>query len=74
MADFPYPADYYAILPAWPVKITCKAFTSAKTIEQKALAPFVALTMIYNNTGRRTNFQFWNYTDNTFYRKIYLNI
>uniref|UniRef100_A0A915LN07 Uncharacterized protein n=1 Tax=Meloidogyne javanica TaxID=6303 RepID=A0A915LN07_MELJA len=51
MVDYPYPSNFLAPLPAWPVKVACKAFISAQNPEQSALASYKAVNLFYNYTG-----------------------
>ncbi|KAF7632710.1 hypothetical protein Mgra_00007928 [Meloidogyne graminicola] len=45
-----------------PAVESCKAFTSAKTFEQFALAPYYTINMVYNWTGEKTTLHLWNFT------------
>uniref|UniRef100_A0A914MNZ0 Uncharacterized protein n=1 Tax=Meloidogyne incognita TaxID=6306 RepID=A0A914MNZ0_MELIC len=63
LSNYPYPAKYFGSIPAYPIKIACKPFASAKTQEQLAIAPFIGLNLLYNTTGEEKDFQLWNFTD-----------
>jgi hypothetical protein len=51
IVDYPYPANFTVPLPGWPVKEACKAFASAHTQKELALASYNALNIFYNYTG-----------------------
>ncbi|KAF7635109.1 hypothetical protein Mgra_00005550, partial [Meloidogyne graminicola] len=53
------------VRPAFPANISCQAFTSAKTFEDFALAPYNTINLFYNSTGDETDFQLWNFTDDS---------
>ncbi|CAK5010770.1 unnamed protein product [Meloidogyne enterolobii] len=59
MVDYPYPSNFLAPLPAWPVKVACKAFISAQNPEQSALASYKAINLFYNYTGSEKTLCLW---------------
>jgi lysosomal Pro-X carboxypeptidase len=59
MVDYPYPSNFLSPLPGWPVKVACKAFISAQTPEQNALASYKAMNLFYNYTGSVKSLCLW---------------
>lgn len=58
MVDYPYPANFLAPLPAWPIKEVCKNFSSKekKSDEENAFASYAILNVFYNYTGSMESF------------------
>jgi lysosomal Pro-X carboxypeptidase len=62
MVDYPYPTEFLAPLPGWPVKEACKAFASAHNPEESALASYHMLNLFYNYTGTVQHLCLWGAT------------
>ncbi|KAI3414089.1 Prolyl oligopeptidase [Globodera pallida] len=55
MVDYPYPSNFLAPLPGWPVKEACKAYSTALGSERShALAAYAMLNIFYNYTGHQS--------------------
>ncbi|TKR67933.1 hypothetical protein L596_024003 [Steinernema carpocapsae] len=52
MVNYPYPTDFLAPLPGWPVDKACKSFESPKNSDQEyAKALYDVVNLYYNYTG-----------------------
>jgi lysosomal Pro-X carboxypeptidase len=52
MVDYPYPANFLAPLPAWPINKTCEALAIKITEDQELLTALaLSLQVYYNSTG-----------------------
>jgi lysosomal Pro-X carboxypeptidase len=52
MVDYPYPANFLAPLPAWPINKTCEALATKITEDQELLTALaLSLQVYYNSTG-----------------------
>lgn len=53
MVDYPYEANFLALLPAWPVKESCKAFPKKPTQSDQvnAALSYNILNVFYNTSG-----------------------
>uniref|UniRef100_A0A915Q7T1 Lysosomal Pro-X carboxypeptidase n=1 Tax=Setaria digitata TaxID=48799 RepID=A0A915Q7T1_9BILA len=58
MVNYPYPTNYLAKLPGWPVKVACQFFNSIgeKTDEQYAESMYGIMNLYYNYTGQKEKF------------------
>ena len=59
MVDYPYPSNFLAPLPGWPVKEACRAFAQAQGTEPSALASYQMLNLFYNFTGQTDSLCLW---------------
>ncbi|VDM26872.1 unnamed protein product [Toxocara canis] len=55
MVNYPYPTEFLAPLPGWPVKVACGYFNSTgqRTAEEHATSLYSIVNLYYNFTGER---------------------
>uniref|UniRef100_A0A0R3RWI0 Lysosomal Pro-X carboxypeptidase n=1 Tax=Elaeophora elaphi TaxID=1147741 RepID=A0A0R3RWI0_9BILA len=57
MVNYPYPSNYLAELPGWPVKVACQFFNRSKdSDEEYAQSMFGIMNLYYNYTGQKQTF------------------
>uniref|UniRef100_A0A1I7VIF9 Lysosomal Pro-X carboxypeptidase n=1 Tax=Loa loa TaxID=7209 RepID=A0A1I7VIF9_LOALO len=58
MVNYPYPSNYLAKLPGWPVKVACQFFnnTNKQTDKELAQSMYGIMNLYYNYTGQKEQF------------------